>query len=298
MSARPQLTPPPPVGKLRRRLAAVNLLPTIATLGNLLCGTAALLCGFFAIRAPYYVPAVPPHVPGWLAELCPTYVAGACYLIVLALVCDALDGRLARMTRRTSEFGAQLDSLSDVVSFGVAPALLMLTVVLNADQLWYTSRFGWRLVVLAALTFVTCAALRLARYNVENTRADVGHRLFSGLPTPGGAAVLIGLLLIHEDPEMSGWTKVPLEWVLPPVALALGFLMVSRLDYLHVLNVYTRRRRPLWHLVGLLVIVAVGWRSPPVLIAGLACAYVISGLVVGRRRGAALHVGPPPAPSA
>ncbi|MBN2447096.1 MAG: CDP-alcohol phosphatidyltransferase family protein, partial [Phycisphaerae bacterium] len=100
----------------RRRLRAVSLLPTVATLGNLVCGFLAMMCGLLAMREAYFEHA--PHViHPQIAEYFPTYISIGGYLIVLALVFDALDGRLARLTRRTSEFGAQLDSISDVVSF-------------------------------------------------------------------------------------------------------------------------------------------------------------------------------------
>lgn len=277
-----------------RPLRAVALLPSAATLGNLMCGVVAILCCLLAMRG---TPAEPPADPRFprLAEFFPTYVAGGAYLIVLAMIFDALDGRLARIARRTSEFGAQLDSIADIVSFGAAPAILVITLLLRASDAAAAPISGleWRIGLLGALAYVGCASIRLARYNAENVRDETAHLKFSGLPAPGAAAGLIALLILHEDLAARGLTLGGVEFaralrlVLGPAAFGLALLMVSRLDYVHVFNVYVRREHPPTHLVWLLVAAGIAWLSPQVLLAVLAYTYVISGLVLnlsGRTR--------------
>lgn len=276
----------------KRRLIGVALLPSIATLGNLICGVVAIMLCLFSIRSVYYVaPARPVH-PNFEA-IFPTYVAVGAYLIVLAMVFDVLDGRLARMTRQTSEFGAQLDSLADVVSFGVAPILLFLTVLMRlAAPLQgepVVHKMEWRLGVLCGLVYVSCAAIRLARYNAENQKGEEAQPEFSGLPTPGAAAVLISLLLLHEslraEESLFGTWDLSevVRWAVAPIAFSLGLLMVSRLGFKHLVNQYVSRERPPTHLVWLVVFAGVGWFSPHVMLVVLAFAYVVSGLINGLR---------------
>ena len=115
----------------------------------------------------------------------------AAWLIALAMIFDMLDGRLARMTRRTSDFGAQLDSLCDAISFGVAPAILMVHMTIPALREMGALGHDWhldRVVWLVASVYVACAVLRLARFNVETEADESAHMFFRGLPTPGAAA--------------------------------------------------------------------------------------------------------------
>ncbi len=289
-SATPQLE------ERHRRLIGISLLPAAATLGNLLCGFLAIFCCLLSIRAEYGAFGRQPLIfHQRLEQLFPTHIAAGAYLILLAMVFDALDGRLARLTRRTSEFGAQLDSLSDVVSFGVAPAALFITLLLRpavgaqheeADA----SRLQLRIGMLCALVYVSCAAIRLARYNAENVQSEEGQRAFSGLPSPGAAAVVVALLALHEDLRHSGfsgwgvdWANVS-RWAIAGTAFFMGLLMVSRLDYVHVFNIYVRRKHPPTHLVWLILIIGLGWYSFELLLVVLAFTYVISGLVAGLAR--------------
>ncbi len=277
----------------RRPLIGIALLPSACTLGNLLCGFFAILCCLLEIRVAYFdnLP-VKPH-PARLAELyehLPTWISVGCYLIVAAMAFDGLDGRLARMARRTSEFGAQLDSLSDIVSFGAAPALLLLTrmIILAVPEHGPPdiTKLQWRLALLGAVVYVSCAAIRLARYNAENVKDEAGQKKFSGLPTPGAAAALVALLVLHEEWVHNGaelwgvdWPQV-MRWIVGPIAFFIGLLMVSRLPFLHIVNLYVRREHPLTHLILLLVIVVgVAWYWPQILLAVIAYAYVIGSLV-------------------
>lgn len=285
----------------KRRLISVALLPSMATLGNLICGVVAILLCLFSIRSVYFVPTMRTINPS-LEALFPTYVTVGAYLIVLAMVFDVLDGRLARMTRQTSEFGAQLDSLADVVSFGVAPILLFLTLLMRlAAPLQgepVVHKIEWRLGVLCGLVYVSCAAIRLARYNAENQKGEEAQREFSGLPTPGAAAVLISLMLLHEslragESPFGAWDlSEVVRWAVAPIAFSLGLLMVSRLAFTHLVNQYVSRERPPTHLVGLVVLAGVGWFSPHVMLVILAFAYVIAGLVNGLRHQRALAGAP------
>lgn len=286
-----------------RPLLVIAILPSLATLGNLLCGFMAIFCCVLAIRADFASGLVIPPKPAnaWLAQYLPTYVACGAYLIIGALICDALDGRLARMARRTTEFGAQLDSIADVVSFGAAPAMLFLTLLValanpaESDPL--VSKVQWRLGLLAALVYVSCAAIRLARYNAENVKDESAQQHFTGLPAPGAAAAFVALLLVHETWAQQGarllgvdWAPA-IRWSMAPMALALGALMVSRLDYVHVFNVYIRRERPVSHLIWLVSAIVIGWFSAEILLLVAAYAYLLSGLVLNLRRRLAQRAG-------
>lgn len=277
-------------GEPRRRLIGVALLPSAATLGNLICGILAIMCCLLAVRSAYF--GVGSETSNRLLHSWfPTYIAVGAYLIVLAMVFDALDGRLARIARQTTEFGAQLDSMADIVSFGAAPVLLLLTLLLplavTADGGEpIVNRLEWRLGLLGALVYASCAAIRLARYNAENVREEAAQLKFHGLPVPGAAAGLVALLVLHEELvlEQASWLGV--DWAtgvrrsLGVVAFALGILMVSRLDYVHVVNRYVRREHPPTHLVLLVILVGIGIFSPQILLAVLAIAYVLSGIVL------------------
>ena len=282
-------------GEPKRPLLSVALLPSAATLGNLICGVLAILCCLLAIRSAYFdvgAKVTNPHVLAWF----PTYVAIGAYLVVLAMVFDALDGRLARITRHTTEFGAQLDSIADVVSFGAAPALLFLTLLLplavphEGDPVVH--KLEWRIALISSLVYVSCAAIRLARFNAENVEGEAAQKRFRGLPVPGAAAGLIALLVLHEDLvfEEALWFganwATGARWLIGPATFLLGMLMVSRLDYVHVFNEYVRREHPPIHLVWLVLLVGIGIFSPQILLAVLATGYVLSGVVqwLGRSR--------------
>lgn len=283
-------------GAPQRRLIGISLLPSAATLGNLLCGFFAIAACLLSIRHQYF-PAPQRTVHPWLAEFFPTYVAAGAYLIVGAMLFDALDGRLARLARRTTEFGAQLDSIADIVSFGTAPALLFVTILLPladpADGKPLIHKLQGRFSIVCVLIYVSCAAIRLARYNAENIKSESAAKNFAGLPVPGAAAGFVALLILHEDVVANGgetlavWASV-IRWCAAPVALGLGMLMISRVDYVHVFNVYVRRKHPPIHLIWLLLLLGIGWLlSIQVLLVVLAFTYVLSGLLMQLRHSAA-----------
>ena len=250
------------LGRHRRRayIRSVYFLPSLATLGNAVCGFGAMYVAAFD----------PANVGGdpWAKALLDHKFLAAAYLIILAMVFDALDGRLARFTRHTTDFGGQLDSLADVISFGAAPAFI--TLLLFKEEQgplvpFAVSRLIW---AIGALYF-SCAAIRLARFNVSNEHGEQHHFSFLGLPSPGAAAAVIGAVLIQRDLRELGleghrWARGAADvvvYLLPLLVLASGLLMVSAIRYPHMVNRYLRGRRSIARLLAgvavlLLVVVA------------------------------------------
>src|SRR5262249_21771534 len=160
-------------------------------------------------------------------------------------------------TRHTTDFGGQLDSLADAVSFGMAPAFLALQLVrhseLNLPVL--LSRLIWAVGAL----YMSCALLRLARFNVSNEHGEQHHFSFLGLPSLGAAGTVASLVLmqqalLHHDSDMLNTLARVCVWLLPAVVLFCGLLMVSRIRYPHLVNRYLRGKRSLDRLVGALAI--------------------------------------------
>jgi CDP-diacylglycerol--serine O-phosphatidyltransferase len=165
-----------------------------------------------------------------------------------------LDGRLARRVQSTSSFGGQLDSLCDIISFGVAPAYLMLNVLEYevasiglADE-----RFLQRFIWLSAAAYISCAAIRLARFNVENEEDESAHMSFMGLPTPAAAGVIVSLVIFHQETLPT----FAIICALPFLALGISILMVSRIRYPHILNQYLRGKKPFSYLIRVLLLLA------------------------------------------
>jgi CDP-diacylglycerol--serine O-phosphatidyltransferase len=177
------------------------------------------------------------------------------YFILLAMIADMLDGRLARMSQNTSSFGGQLDSLCDVISFGVAPAFLMLKVL--DSEVYSEENFIQRFIWVTAAAYLSCAAIRLARFNVENEEDTSAHMNFVGLPTPAAAGVIVSLIIFQQK-HMNILTvlSVMILFALPFVVLGTAMLMVSRIRYPHVLNQYLRGKKPFAHLIKILLLLA------------------------------------------
>lgn len=224
--------------RLRRR--GIYLLPNLLT-------TAALFAGFYAI----------------VQAMNGNYEYSA-VAIFIAMVLDGLDGRVARLTHTQSEFGAEYDSLSDMVSFGVAPALVIYEWALrDMDKL------GW----IAAFIYCACAALRLARFN---TNAEViDKRFFQGLPTPAAAALVAGLIWVASDFQVQG---VDIKWIAWSVTLFAGLTMVSNLPFYSGKEINLRKRMPFFTILLLLMFFFVLIPShPPVVLFGLFSLYALSG---------------------
>ncbi len=264
-----------------KRLSQIALLPTLLTLGNLLCGFAAIhfvakhLAGVDVFTAGHA------RVERWL----PTHLAIAGYLIFASMVFDAFDGRVARLMRKTSDFGAQMDSLADVVSFGAAPAFLLIGLVSKAlagdgQVSPISDQIGGRIVWIIAAIYLCCGALRLARFNVENTHDESSHMWFKGLPIPGAASVVASLVILHEEVIRRNQASILSDvvvWAMPVITLAVGLLMVSRVRYAHMANKYLRGRRP-WHMIfWFLFLLAMFIVYPQMVLAVITLAYAASG---------------------
>jgi CDP-diacylglycerol--serine O-phosphatidyltransferase len=191
--------------------------------------TANLLCGFGAI----------------LLTLDGRYVLAAVALFA-GMLMDILDGKVARLTRTTTQFGVEYDSLADMVSFGLAPALLMYAWALS--HLWDVGRGAGRIGVGAAFLFVLCAALRLARFNVLTGISD--RRYFVGLPSPGAAGAVAAIVVAFPDAELERIQLV----VLTGTMCLLAFLMISNIRYYSFKELDFAKRHPF----GVLLVVTLG----------------------------------------
>lgn len=249
------LRPSAPAPTSRRRLRPVQTLPTLVTLGNLISGLVAMMKTMAAGAA------TDPVVRAGLE-------AEAAWLIFLAMVFDAVDGKVARMTGQTSRFGEQVDSICDVVSFGAAPALLFHELMTHAALI------PPRLSVVLAGLYVCGAALRLARFNAETTPDEESHRWFKGLPTPAAAAVVASWVILNRDLAPSGdsWVRPLLPWLVG----VLGVLMVSRLRYAH-LAVWLFRRKSFTTMLFLVALFALIAMQFEIMVPLICTAFMLSG---------------------
>jgi CDP-diacylglycerol--serine O-phosphatidyltransferase len=227
----------------------IYLLPNLFT-------TAGLFAGFYAI----------------ISAMSNNF-ADAAIAIFVAMLMDGIDGRVARLTHTTSEFGVQYDSLSDMVCFGLAPSLVVFEWALRGmgEHGWMWSKLGW----LAAFIYTASAALRLARFNTQVASGDKGY--FQGLPSPSAAAVLAGLVWFSEDNGLTGADM----WVTGSIlTVVMGLLMVSKIRYYSFKEIDFRGRVPFVALVfAVLILVVISSHPPSVLFFGFLI-YVISGPVV------------------
>jgi CDP-diacylglycerol--serine O-phosphatidyltransferase len=223
--------------RLRRGLF---VLPTLFTVGNLFCGYLSI---WSSIRGTF---------------------EAAAYLIIIAAVLDALDGRIARLTNSASEFGEEYDSLADLVSFGVAPAVLAYSWGLSDF-----SRLGW----LMSFLFVVCGSMRLARFNIQTHVVD--KKYFIGLPIPAGAATVSALVLATPEP------LVDRVWMAGFLGLTfiLSYLMISTIRYRSFKDLDLKRRRPAWILPAIAVVFAVIAFRPTLSLLALTLVYAASGPV-------------------
>ena len=231
----------------RRFRRGVFLLPSLLTLGNLFCGYA---CVVYAMRADFETAAL---------------------LIGIAMVLDLLDGFIARLTGSSSDFGVQLDSLADVVSFGLAPAILAF-----AWGLWPLQRLGWAVGFL----YVTAAALRLARFNIQtNTATD--KRYFAGLPSPSAAAIIAATVYFYPI-GLQEWRQA-----LPALAVVLvpALLMVSTIRFRSLKSVNVGWQRSYFGLFVAAIGIALIATQPRLTLVIMAYSYVLGALmfwVIGR----------------
>jgi CDP-diacylglycerol--serine O-phosphatidyltransferase len=186
--------------------------------------------------------------------------------IFVAMVLDSLDGRVARMTNTQSAFGEQMDSLSDMVSFGAAPAL-----VAYVWSLHHLGRWGW----IAAFVYCACAALRLARFNVNTSVVD--KRFFQGLPSPAAAALVAGFIWLMTDADIRG---ADVQWWVFGVTLYAGLTMVTNVPFYSFKDVHMKKSVPFAVIVLLALIIAIINIHPPIVLFGLFVGYGLSGYAV------------------
>ncbi len=256
------LPPAPRPSPKRRRLRTIQVLPTLVTAGNLLAGILAL---------SYLVDAA-----GTVGQARDAYIVKACWMVFLGMACDALDGRLARLMRVTSTFGAQLDSLADVVTFGAVPAILAKTLLVSAFP-GLPGKVALGFVAVYALG----AALRLARYNTESAAVASGAgphvtRTFRGLPSPAAAGAVAALVLLRHE-----YTLHWLDWAVLVACPILGALMISRLPYSHVMNRYVDAPGGLGFVVVAAVAILVGVGYFEATVAGAFVLYALTGPILG-----------------
>lgn len=222
-----------------RMKKGIYVLPNLFTTANLFCGFYSAIA---SMKGMYEIAAV---------------------TILIAVVLDSLDGRIARMTHTTSKFGGEYDSLCDLVTFGVAPAIL----AYNWSLLAY-GKLGW----LAAFLFVVCGALRLARFNVQI--GVINSRFFNGLPIPGGAAVLAtGVILFYY---LGGEGRFP-SWSIMIGVVAIALFMVSSIKYYSFKDLNFFSRKPFMSFVLIVLVLVIVVANPEIMLFTFAFGYSLSG---------------------
>jgi CDP-diacylglycerol---serine O-phosphatidyltransferase len=223
--------------KVVRTVKKIAILPTLLTLGNAVCGFAAIV---FASN---------------ITTESDVYFAYSALLIFAAMLFDALDGYVARMSKTASKFGGELDSLCDGISFGAAPAFLLLRM----GPGWEPRPMLHQLLAGIAALYLVCALLRLARFNVENTPDPASHKRFRGLPSPGAAGCIASLAIFRGE-MVAKWPDLNLDMMRSVLevwatvgALVVALLMVSRVPYPHVTKRVLRGRRQFAHLIQIIV---------------------------------------------
>jgi CDP-diacylglycerol--serine O-phosphatidyltransferase len=221
----------------------IYILPNTLTLGG-------MFCGFYAILASFK-----------------GHFIYSAWAILIAVIFDGLDGWVARMTNSTTKFGIQLDSLSDLVAFGVAPAVLIYSWGLQPY-----GRLGWG----ASFLFVICGALRLARYNVQMGTSE--SKAFVGLPIPAAGIVVASLVLFYNEVIGSLAGRNYIILVLP---FLLAALMVSTLRFHGIKELDFKTRKPFWLLVVIVVAFVLVFMNPEILLFIFSIIYVIWGIIEG-----------------
>jgi CDP-diacylglycerol--serine O-phosphatidyltransferase len=229
----------PLAGSELRRKKGIYLLPNLFTV-------TALFAGFYAV------------VTAMQGKF-----DNAAIAVLVAMIMDNLDGRIARWTQTQTSFGAQLDSLSDMVSFGVAPAL-----VVYSWSLIHMGKIGW----LGAFIFTVAVALRLARFNVQLGKVD--KRFFKGLPSPAGAGLVVGLVWVGDDLGLTGHA---VNWVALATTIITGFLMVSNIRYHSFKDIDLKGKIPFLAMLGIVLVYVLISIDPPEILFAIFLIYAISG---------------------
>jgi CDP-diacylglycerol---serine O-phosphatidyltransferase len=262
-------------GRMRR---GVYLLPSLFTVGTLVCGYFAVLqtlrgAGLLGTSAD-------PH-------LAFDYAARA---IGWAILFDGLDGRIARLTNSSSDFGREFDSLADIITFGVAPALLAYAWGVRGVEEFVGAQLFHRLLQVGWVVtfgFLICGAARLARFNIDSGKPSPDRRYFVGLPIPGAAGVIAATVHLVKYPLLA-W-PFSVAWLL--IVGSLAFLMVSRVRYPSFKTIDLRRRRSYVIIILIGVIVYGIWAFSEQVLMIIAAAYALSGPL--SRLAARIHPHPP-----
>lgn len=226
--------PKPKSEKLRK---GIYILPSLFTTGNVFCGFYAFIA---VLNEKFYI---------------------AAWALVIAIIFDMLDGRIARLTKTTSAFGVQYDSLADIISFGMAPAMLAYAWVLKPF-----GRLGW----MAAFLFLLCGALRLARFNIAKPEDSQN---FIGLPTPAAAAVIASIVIAFEDLFATRLDPI----IMVAVVYLLAFLMVSNIKYPAFKNIEFAKRVHFTRFLFVILFIYIMATIPRIALFILSFIYILSG---------------------
>lgn len=324
----------------RRHFRRIHVLPSLLTMGNFACGFLSIvLCLnalFFSTRAqlleghtdqsslsiPQDVSIEYDEAKARRNALALFSVSGAraragflfhwaCVIIFFGMLFDVLDGKVARHMGADSAFGKELDSLADVTTFGIAPAIIVNTISLSVMPATYN---WWSQVITCGVIFAVCAVLRLARYNIESGTAD--KNIFSGLPSPAAAGCVVSAVLFVEGDyafvdTFCGWL-VGLPFLGAEIAqvkarllslflLLPGLLMVSTIPFSHVANRYFSGKKSFRILVAAVLVMALIWHEPRFMLFLCFNGYMAAGLIVAARKRLRREPGrpePEPAPVA
>jgi len=244
-----------------QRRRGIYLLPNLLTTG-------ALFGGYYAI----------------VAAMADKFEQAAIAVFV-AMILDGLDGRVARLTNTESAFGAEYDSLADMVSFGLAPSLVIYEWSLSSLQQysWQWGKLGW----LGAFVYAAAAALRLARFNTRAGSTD--KRYFQGLPSPAAAAVIIGLVWVMFDQKIPGRD---VAFIALPITILTGLLMVSKISYYSFKDLDPSNRVPFFSMLIVVLIFVLASIDPPKVLFGVFFVYALSGPALSVLRYRRKHIGP------
>jgi len=283
-------------------------IPNLVTMGNGICGFSALI----TILKIQNVESAQGSLGADQLKL----FAAAAWLILLGMIFDAFDGQIARLSGRTSDLGAQLDSLCDLVTFGIAPAALVIRMNMAFNMMVYQGIWG-KVVWFFCLAYFLGAILRLARFNAENDHDESAHLCFKGLPSPAAAGCVASLVIFYS--YIQNFSKRELQWLgnifredsikavfeyiplmLPVLMLILGYIMVaSRLKYSHMAGRLLNHRQSFEFFVSLVFFIILAAVIPEVILPIVFIGYMLYapiaallGKLFGRRGGKAERIEP------
>lgn len=254
----------------------VSIIPSLLTLCNLMCGLGSV---WYSAKA--YALYAGGTTGGWFTTH-DAVIRAAAWLIFVGMIFDVLDGRIARLLNSTSNFGKELDSLADFLTFGIAPAMLINVASFESDVMLFIIGERGRMMLSAA--YVIFAALRLARYNVQAGKASTRTDIFKGLPSPAAAGMAAAIVLMHYRlGDVGSWAADSFRQFSPVAAFLLGLLMVSGISFVHLGNSFLRsgpsvRRLAIFASAVLLLVV-----FPVYVLFSVFMAYIIVGCVTHLR---------------